>query len=166
MKRAIVAAALVGAVLVGAILSQSGNAQQPGERTFTLIERGAEGSFHIVNNPPRGERSPFQGGPISAGDELIFHQPVRNEASRRVGALDVSCTESGGGRNFEKAQFICHGAFSLRQGTITLEASFRGGDDVVNIAITGGTGVYEGAQGSVRSIFRQGRTVDVVHLLG
>jgi hypothetical protein len=68
MKRLIPAAALVAAALLTtAILSTSGSAQGTGDRTFTLIERVSEASFHFVNEPPRGDRSPFEGGPLSPG---------------------------------------------------------------------------------------------------
>ena len=166
MRRLIPAAALVAvALLTAAILSASGSAQQSGDRTFTLVERLSEASFHFVNNPPRGDRSPFEGGPLSPGDGFLFHQALRNRTgNRRVGALDVTCNATVGGRNFGRARFVCTGVYSLARGTITAVAFIgRGGQ---KIAVTGGTGVYEGATGSIKSTERRGGSVDVFHLLG
>jgi hypothetical protein len=151
------------ALLTAAILSASGSAQGTGERNITLIERESEGSFHFVNNPPRGGRPPFQGGPLSAGDVLAFHQPLRNREGRRVGVLDAVCTAASGARNFERARFVCHGVYAFARGTIMAQAVIAANE---SIAVTGGTGVYEGATGSITSRERRGRTTDVIHLLG
>ena len=165
MRRLAPVAGLVAvALLTAAILSASGSAQQQGDRTITVFERDDEGSFRFVNLPPRGDRHPFRGGPVSAGDELLFHQPLRNRAGRRVGALDAVCTAARGARNFNRAQFVCHGVYAFDRGTLSAEARFDADDE--SIAVTGGTGVYEGAAGSVTSDERRGRTVNFIHLLG
>ena len=163
MKRLIPVAALAAvALLAAAILSASGSAQQTGARTFTLIEKENEGTFHFVNLPPRG-KAIFRGGPVSAGDLFVFHQPLRTSAGRRAGAADVNCTATGGGKGFTKAQFACHGVYGLKNGDLAVEAAFHG-QNVVTIAVTGGTGVFEGAQGSIKSNNRTHK--DTVHLLG
>jgi hypothetical protein len=165
MKRLVPAAALVAVVLLtAAILSASGSAQGTGERTITLIERDPEGLAQVVDNPPRADRELFRGGRVSIGDAIAFHQPLRNRAGRRVGALDVSCTATLGG-SFERAGFTCHGAYALKRGSITAQGTFGAGRPE-RVAVTGGTGLYEGATGSVKSTERRGTTTVRIHLLG
>ena len=165
MKRLIPAAALIAvALLTAAILSASGSAQGTGEQTITLIERDPEGFAQVIDNPPRAGRELFRGGRVSIGDALAFHQPLRSRAGRRVGSLDVSCTATQGG-SFERAGFSCHGAYALKRGSITAQATFGAGRPE-RIAVTGGTGVYEGAAGSVKDTERRGTTTVRIHLLG
>ncbi len=57
------------------------------------------------------------------------------------------------------------GSPRLKRGTFTLEALFQSGQDVVRIAITGGTGKYEGASGGIRSISGRNTSRDVFHLI-
>jgi hypothetical protein len=163
MKRLIPAAAIVAALLA-VTLSTTGSAAPSRAQTFTLVTRDAEGNFNVVDNAPRAERPIFRGGRLSAGDFFVFHQPVLLKG-RRVGAVDVQCTAARGGKSFERARFACQGAYGLKRGTITVQAVFKGGADVVRIAITGGTGKYEGASGSIRSISGENRSRDVFHLI-
>ena len=165
MKRAVAGAVLAMAVLTAGIWSASGGAQQAGERNITLIERDREGTGQAIDNPPRAAQEIFRGGRVSAGDALVFHQPLRSRTGRRVGSLDVNCTATQGGGSLPRAGFICHGAYALKRGSITAQASFGAGRPE-RIAVTGGTGVYEGAEGSVKSTERRGRSTVVIHLIG
>lgn len=163
MKRLIVPAGLVAAVLAVTILSASSSAKPARERTFTVIERDSEGSFHFVDNPPRAQRPPFAGGRVSAGDEFMVFQPVRSRAGRRLGSLSAVCTAVRGGRNLGKLQSVCHGGYRFKHGTLELEALRS--DPGPKIAVTGGTGVYEGASGSVKTVETRGKSVITIHLL-
>jgi hypothetical protein len=160
MRRlAILVTAAVAATVIAGILSTSGGAQQPGERTFKLIEE--EGTFKFVDNPPkaRNPRNPT----FSIGDAFVFTSPLRSETNSPMGAVHVFCAVTRGG-NFSRAASQCNGTYALRDGTLAASAVLKGDD--ASIAIVGGTGAYEGARGSVtdRDLPRD-RTEDTVHLL-
>jgi hypothetical protein len=163
MTRLVSATALLAVALTAIILSANGSAQQTGERTFTLITRDSESNSGLVDTPPRSPR--FREG-LSAGDVFVEHRPARNRAGRRVGSLDISCTATQGGPNFTHSRYICIGTASLKRGMITVEDAFDGRERVNTIAVTGGSGVYEGATGSVTSTSYPHGDVAVVHLLG
>jgi hypothetical protein len=157
----IVATAAVAATATIALISAPSGAQVPGERTFTLIEKNSEGTFSIVDNPPRsGRHSPR----VSGGDEFVIAQPVRDPSGNRVGSLKVHCTFVRGGRN-NNAPTLCEGAYNLADGQISLQTVISGSSKVIQIAITGGTEAYEGARGSVTSTSGHKKSTDVVHLL-
>ena len=164
MKRMLIPAVLVGAALAVTTFGATGSAKPSQGRTFTVIERDREGQFHFVDNPPRAHRAPFEGGRLSAGDEFVLFQPIRSTKGRRVGSLNAICTAVHAAKNFERALFVCHGGYLFKHGTLDLEALFRPASGV-KIGITGGTGVYAGASGTVRSISGKNRSVDTIHLL-
>jgi hypothetical protein len=149
------------ALLAAGVLATSGGAQQPGERTFTLTIR--EGSEGFVDNPPRGTE---QRRRISAGDEVVFTQRAFDPANVRVGSVYIHCIAVTGGTE-ARAVFHCDGNYVLRDGTIAVSAAFRGSEGGnLTISVTGGTGAYEGARGSVNSRETTGNaTQDTVHLL-
>jgi hypothetical protein len=150
----------LAALLAAGVFAASGAGQAPGERTFTLTVR--EGSEGFVDNPPRGSR---QRPRISAGDEVVLRQRAFDAANARVGSLNVHCIAVTGGTEAQ-ATFHCDGNYVLRDGTIAVSAAFRGSQSNVRIAVTGGTGAYEGARGSVDSRETTGNaTRDTVHLL-
>jgi hypothetical protein len=157
MKPTWLVAAVVAAVAVAAAVATSrGNAQGGGVRTITLIER--EGSFHFVDNPPR------QGVNVAplAGDEFVGSTPLFTRAGRRAGTLDFHCVLVTGG---ERGRTHCTGTYSLAGGAIAAQAVFRGFESPPTIAITGGTGAYEGARGSISSRDRRNVTISVIRLL-
>ncbi len=156
----VLAAAFVSAVA----LTPSGGAQQPGGRTLKLIEQDESSAFADTGAKSRNRRNPR----FSGGDLHVFTSRVFNEANARVGRLYAHCVAVRGGRTFVQALFHCSGTFALRDGTIVVNAAFRGNqdDEEVPLAVTGGTGAYQGARGSVtvRSLPR-GRMENTVHLL-
>jgi hypothetical protein len=160
-RRGWVAVSGLAALLAGGVLAASGGAQQPGERTFTLTVR--EGSVSFVDNPPRGTRRRPR---ISAGDEVVFRQRAFDAANARVGSVYVHCIAVTGGTE-TRATFHCDGNYVLRDGSISVSAAFRGSEGGnLTIAVTGGTGAYEGARGSINSReTTRNSTQDTVHLL-
>jgi hypothetical protein len=149
-------------VLVSAgLLAAGGGAQAPGERTFTLTIR--EGSEGFVDNPPQGSRRRPR---ISPGDEVVFTQRAFDAANARVGTVYAHCIAVRGGTE-ARATFHCDGNYVLRDGAIAVSAAFRGSEGGnLTIAVTGGTGAYEGARGSITSREASGNaTEDTVHLL-
>lgn len=104
---------------------------------------------------------------ISMGDEFVVRSGLTNEAGRRVGTLHAHCHATRGGRNFAGAFFHCTGTFVLRDGLLSLDTAFSGDETgTARVSITGGTGAYEGARGSITSKeLPRNRTEDTVHLL-
>jgi hypothetical protein len=156
----IVATAAAVATATIALISAPSGAQVPGERTFTLIEKNSEGTFSFVDNSPRhGSKHG-----VSAGDEFIIAQPVRDPSGNRVGSLKALCTFVRDSRNPNTAPTICEAGYNLTGGDISLQLAGRI-TGTFRIAVTGGTEAYEGARGSVTSTQGKKQSTDVVHLL-
>ena len=164
MTRRVVIAALAAAGVLAAMTASTGGAQAPGARTFKLIEEDESAAFGDV-----APRSPNSRNPrFSGGDMHVFTSRLFDEANRRVGRFYAQCITVRGGRTFLQASFQCNGTIELRDGTIAISGAFRGNqrDEDVLTAVTGGTGAYEGARGSIsqRNLPR-GRMENTVHLL-
>ncbi len=163
-KRYSIAGVLAAAIVSAVVLTSSGGAQQPGGRTIKLIEQDESSAFGDTGARSRSRRNPR----FSGGDLHVFTSRVFNELNVRVGRLYAHCIAVRGGRDFTRALFRCDGTFALRDGTIVVSAAFRGNqeDEDVPLAVTGGTGAYEGARGSVtvRALPRD-RMENTVHLL-
>ena len=164
VTRYAVAGVLAAAIVSAVALTPSGGAQQPSGRTFKLIEQDECSAFGDTGARSRNRRNPR----FSGGDLHVFTSRIFNEANVRVGRLYAHCIAVRGGRDFTKSLFRCGGTFVLRDGTIVIDAAFRGNqdDEDVQLAVTGGTGAYEGARGSVtvRGLPRD-RMENTVHLL-
>ena len=156
-RTAVVAAGVVGIPL--ALMVPSGSASA--ESTFTLIEQ-PHGQFHFIDLPPKAH-SPQ--GPASVGDEFVIVSKLTRD-KKPSGYLQVVCVVTGrAAHKHAPEQVMCHGQFHLPDGTLSLSAGgrFR---NTVHAAVTGGTGKYEGAMGSVVSVSKpNGSSVDTVHLL-
>jgi hypothetical protein len=159
MKRLLAGFALAGATLAFTILSASGTAAPNPDRGFVLIQRNSEEAFSLVDNPPRT----LHHNRLTPGDLATLHQPLRSVSGRKVGAADVGCTATRGG-TFDHVRFACDGVYSLKRGTLMVEVRFLPNSQPT-IAITGGTGAYEGASGSIRQVSRPHHEVSFVHLL-
>ena len=156
--------ALAAATLVAALLASAGSAQQPGERTFKLIEEDASAAFGDVTPRSSNQNDPR----FSGGDMHVFTSKLFDETNARVGQLYAQCITVRGGRSFQQALFQCSATIELPDGTISLNTAFRGNqhDEDVLTAVTGGTGAYEGARGSIsQRNLPQGRMENTVHLL-
>lgn len=160
-----VIAALAVAIVSTVALASSGAAQQPDGRTLKLIEQDESSAFADTGARSRKQRNPR----FSGGDLHVFTSRVFNEANVRIGRLYAHCVAVRGGRDFTRALFHCSGTFALKDGTIVVNAAFRGNqdDEDVPLAVTGGTGAYNGARGTVtvRNLPR-GRMENTVRLIG
>jgi len=57
-----------------------------------------------------------------------------------------------GARRFSRVRFVCQGEVRLKTGTLSITALFRDvGDGAVTGEVVGGSGAYEGANGSFTS---------------
>jgi hypothetical protein len=162
MKRlavlAVPAAAAVGAI---ALLPGAGSAQQGDTgQTIKLVESG-NGPFKFIDNPPKVTR---KRGP-SAGDSFIFANKLTDSSGKPAGTLTATCEVTPSVNSL-----LCTGVFKLVNGTITGTALTTENGRKTTIAITGGTGAYEGARGSVESVARSSKqnapSDDTIHLLG
>jgi hypothetical protein len=156
----IITACLAG-IAIAIASAAPGSAQQAGEQTIRLVER--PGSESIVDNPPRGTRSNRR---ISAGDFSVQTAPVFDESNTtRLGTSHTTCVATRGG-TLARVTFQCSGTVVLKQGTLALSFGGRPGDEVV-VAITGGTGAFEGRTGSAASKNRPNSdlTDDTIHLV-
>lgn len=164
VKRYVVIGVLAVAIVSAFAVTSSAGSRQSSGRTLTLIEQDESSAFADT-----GAKSPNRRNPrFSGGDLHVFTSAVFNHANVRIGRLYAHCVAVRGGRSFVRALFQCTGTFVLRDGTIVVNAAFRGNqdDEDVRLAVTGGTGSYEGARGSVtvRRLPRE-RIENTVHLL-
>src|SRR6516165_7455994 len=133
-----VAALLVGA-FAGAFLTMhatSPTAGSPGPTVIHVVEHAITDTvqqFHPPNN--------------SLGDVLGFHNPVYNPSdTKKVGMDNGFCirTVATG-----KTEWECTWTTLLAGGDIAVQGPYRDDGTDTTLAITGGTGSYTGAQGSM-----------------
>lgn len=164
----VIGALLAAALLVVALLASAGGAQQPGERTFKLIGfEPVSQAFGDVAPRSKNRRNPR----FSGGDLYLVTRKFFDESNAPVGKLYQHCVAVRGGRTFERSTFQCIGTWRLRDGAIMTAVGFRATerDEDVPLAITGGTGAYEGARGQISTRFvgpgEKARAEHTVHLL-
>ena len=147
MKRqaAVLSAAL--ALIVVGLAVVSSTAQQPGPPTGTLdlVLRDREATFRHIDHPPRG------GGPQAAspGDMAIIGGTLRDTSNRRVGKLHAVFLRLKGRRRNIVDQVST--TFVVKGGQIVVAGISEGRTE--EMAITGGTGNYAGARGTLRVSF-------------
>ena len=164
MKRLAIVLATAGAAIgILAILSASGSAQAPGATTLQLFERERGSSFGFVDNPPKIKNR--RNARVSVGDVFAFSSPVFDQSrATRLGTVSVQCTVTKPGTE-ARSESICVGAFQLKDGTIALTAPLKGDPRTVTVAITGGTGAYAGARGTLQTTNVRGGAEDIITLL-
>jgi hypothetical protein len=155
----LLAAAVIAAlalVLVGPSSGSSRHARR--DRTLRLLSKLVSSKF--LDNPPKSKSV------VSPGDSYVFVRTLFDKSGQnRVGSLHVSCIATSGGRT---PWFQCDGTYALAAGHIAATALFHTSVRRIPIAIIGGTGAYEGIQGSATETGR-GRTGivadEILHLL-
>lgn len=86
---------------------------------------------------------------FSQGDQIVFGDNLRRDG-RRIGTDGGVCTVV---RATGDPEFTCVTTFRLPGGTIATQAHFRVSElPRVRLAITGGTGVYDEAEGDGRTM--------------
>jgi hypothetical protein len=101
----------------------------------------------------------------AAGDEGLLTRTLRTLQKKPVGQVNISCVVTKGGL---KSISICTGVYELAGGTLVGTTIDRPGPGFgrLHIAVTGGTGRFEGARGSILSVgSKTGLARDTVHLL-
>jgi hypothetical protein len=158
-RKVAVLAAVAAALSTAVVVLVSAKADPPGpqgERVLRFVER--QGHDHFIDNPPRGR--------MGVGDQALVTKRWFDAHGSRVGTLHLVCSQLTAGRN---PDFYCSGIAQLKDGTLTFANGFHLNDELHLASVTGGTGAYAGARGSL-----EGRTApggdenvndDVVHLL-
>lgn len=154
-----------GAAAALAPMASGGSASQPGSQTLRVGL--VQATHHILDSPPRAKTR--RGDPyISPGDGYVLTQRVLDGSGQRIGTAHLHCVATRGGRTSGRASAQCAATLKLRRGDITAAMAYRGEQDF-EAAVTGGTGAYEGASGSIsfaerrmgRRLVREAR----IHLL-
>lgn len=135
------AAAACALVLVG-------GASARGATTLTFKELTKGSTFAFVDNAPA---SKTKGEPAaSAGDVIVFTNPLVDGA-KRIGRVYMHCTVVVAAPSANKAGFACEGIVGLGDGTLTVQALLPHAGATVHGVVTGGTGTYANARGTVVS---------------
>ena len=102
-------------------------------------------TLHFVEHALTDETLDLGAKGDSRGDLLTFANPVFDAANRsQVGADQGFCIRVVAGQSWE-----CFWTLMLKTGQITVEGPFRDSGDTV-LAVTGGTGAFAGARGSMK----------------
>jgi hypothetical protein len=139
---AAVALASAAAATSALILTAGGDAHPA--RTLALRNTGLD--IHQVDLPPliSGPSSPE-----SPGDELIATSRVKGSAK---GKRYLFCAVAKQGASVETALYSCQVTYRLARGTIDAAGAGRvGGSKPVSMAVTGGSGAYSAASGTITS---------------
>jgi hypothetical protein len=158
MARFLLATATAG--LIASLVASGASATATARKTVTfhLVEKQV--GFNYIDNPPhQGPRQP----PL-IGDEFAFTSELMTKSGARAGHLEATCMVTRGGTN---SSGPCYGVFALAGGQIAGMALLTN-TNTTHIAVTGGTGAYEGVTGSVTSVSRGENspyTDDTVHLI-
>jgi hypothetical protein len=137
MKRTAVGLAAVAALGAAVVIPSVGQSQT--SRTVTLNAHTK--SVKVVDLPPRGKSS--------SGDLIVSISTLRNPDGARVGKGYISCTLTGRARTFESANYECTGTNRLKDGSLTFAGNLRLAASELTVAVTGGTGAYDGAAGQL-----------------
>ncbi len=162
MKKLLFPVLALAAIAAGVVLFAGATAAStPTPRTVTyhLLERSL--TFAYQDNAPKG--TPFER--VSAGDSFEFTSALVTKTGKRAGTVRGHCVFVSGGKG-DTAASICNGTFGLAGGELEAQTAQRGDARVTRIAIVGGTGMYEGATGSVTSIGESnGPNRDIFHVV-
>jgi hypothetical protein len=169
MRRAVtVAIAAIAAAGMSVVLGAGGSATAAGEQTLTFFGDSSHGTEALIDNQPKSP-SPNPGSSrfrLSLGDQLVVRTPLYDhQGGTRIGTLFAEGTIVGGNR-FSNAVIHVDGTAKLGDDQLTIDGIIR--DQKLNtVAVTGGTGTYEGARGSVVEMDVNGGrgSEDTVHLL-
>jgi hypothetical protein len=129
------------------MLGSGASAQGAKSLTFKELNKGS--TFEFIDNAPT---SKAKGEPsVSIGDLIVFTNPIADAADKRLGRLYAHCTAVVAARQASRAAFTCEGVVILGGGTLTVQAFLPYDGATVRGTVTGGTGVYANARGTLLS---------------
>ena len=137
MKRAVISAAVAaGAILVFAVVSATAGSSRSADSTVRVVEHA---TTDAVTTGTADD---------SAGNELTFANEVFDSTdTKKVGTDQGYCIRIVVGKTWE-----CNWTTFLAGGQITVEGPFSDTGTTV-LAITGGTGAYKNARGSMELVY-------------
>lgn len=154
--------ATAAAAACALVLAANGSGQVSGARTIKLFEAAKGSAFGFVDNAPKTSRKDPH---ASIGDILAFSNPIFDESrTHRLGVSSAQCIATSAGR-IASATYTCSGTLALNDGTIAVSALQRGEPTTQLLAVTGGTGAYDGARGTIVARTLKSGTEDTITLL-
>src|SRR6476619_7662521 len=134
LKRLGVTGAVVAvAALAAGSVGPAAGTDDHGSRTIRVVSHNTEESFVDV-----GKHG------FSLGDEFVFTSRLTHHG-RKVGHTGVVCTIT----SVKREESQCVGSAKLGRGEITIQGLQADDPQVFSFAITGGTGAFEGAEGTL-----------------
>ena len=166
MKRLAVLATVALAIGAFALMSGTGAAQNvPHSLTLTFTEQGSKSTFNFFDVRPLTRFTREGPRRVSPGDGFAITAPLLDGNNAQAGKLYAVCQATNGSRRFSRVRFVCNGEVTLRDGTLSITALFREtGGGGVNGEVVGGSGAYEGANGSFTSSAGD-NPVDTFHIV-
>jgi hypothetical protein len=138
-KKLITAGAAVIALVLAPVAAMASSSSPNGFRHHMII--------HVVEHAITDTVQQFHPPIYSLGDVLGFHNPVYNAANTRRIATDngycIRTVATG------KTEWECTWTTLLRGGNLTVEGPYYDDGTNTTLTITGGTGKYTGAEGSM-----------------
>ena len=129
-------------IAVGALALSAAPAGAKGHgRALKLQATSKIDQVHLVDNAPAGD---------SPGDVLVFTEKLFNSRGKQIGSDAASCV-----RLFDVTS-LCTGVYKLRGGQLMVQLLQPGPTGTYDQAITGGTGRFAGARGTVTVAQRAG----------
>ena len=156
------AAALLGCLAAFAFAFAFTGSAFAATTTLTFKEPEKGSTFAFIDNAPKTKVKHGFPEKISAGDELVFTNPLEAEG-KKIGHLRAFCVATENGK-FDSAGFTCHGTFAFTGKGSLIAATTLVGNKTEG-AIVGGTGTYAGARGTFRSKEGKGSSTVTVTLL-
>jgi hypothetical protein len=136
-----------GALAWSAVASTGSSGSEPEQRTLQLVT-GAPISLDF--------NDAGHGGPANV---LAAHFAVKTLRGAAAGDLWISCT-------YFATERLCTAVWDLTGGQITVQTVFPlTSTKTDTLAITGGTGVYDGATGQLVNVNGASRTLRTFHLI-
>jgi hypothetical protein len=163
-RLAVLAAGLLTCSALGAFLAPIAAAEST--LTFTEPEKGS--TFQYVDVAPTAPKKHGFPTAISPGDQIVLTNPLM-QGAKTIGKLRAKCTATAGAKTtspsaFVDAHFICEGVFTFGKSMLFANAVIlKGGTEGV---ITGGTGKYAGARGTILSKEVKGGTTTTINFIG
>jgi hypothetical protein len=163
-RLAVLAAGLLTCSALGALLAPIAAAEST--LTFTEPEKGS--TFHYVDVAPTAPKKHGFPTVISPGDQIVLTNPLK-QGTKTIGKLRAKCTATANVKTtdqnaFVAAHFICEGVFTFGKSMLFANAAIvKGGTEGV---ITGGTGNYAGARGTLLSKEVKGGSSTTINFIG
>ena len=129
------------------VLAAGASAESTATLTFKELTKGS--TFAFVDNAPFSKAKGEPGA--SAGDAIVFTNPLAATGGKRIGKLYMHCTAVVAAPAANKAAFACEGVVGLGSGMLTVQAFLPHAGATVHGVVTGGTGAYANARGTLVS---------------